>query len=416
MKTTRRKFIGQMGLATTGSLFVPLFLKGFDSIAANSIKNSNKKLIIIQFSGGNDGLNTIVPFRNDIYYKKRPQIAISKNEVIKLSDEQGLNPALSPLKKLYEEGELTILNNVGYPNPDRSHFRSMDIWQTGSSSDEYLSTGWLGRYLDKIHAENQNQPAHFALEVDDTLSLALKGIKKSGFAAQDLNRLKRAAETPVVKALLLNSKNNEVANSLKSHHNHSHNEQVSYLYQTLSSTAASSEYLFEKNKTGKTIADYPKNRFGKDIQQVAKLINAGCNSQIYYVSLNGFDTHANQKNTQERLFKNYAEAIEALRKDLKKTDNWDDTLVMTFSEFGRRVNENASHGTDHGTANIVFLTGGSLKKKQFVGQAPNLTDLDNGDLKFEIDFRQIYSDILKNWLKTDAKSILNADFNSLGLV
>ncbi|WP_338813939.1 DUF1501 domain-containing protein [Bernardetia sp. Wsw4-3y2] len=413
MKTTRRKFIGQMGLATAGTLFVPLFLKGFDSVAANSIKNSNKKLIIIQFSGGNDGLNTVVPFRNDIYYKKRPQIAISKDEVIKLSDEQGLNPALLPLKKLYEEGEFTIINNVGYPNPDRSHFRSMDIWQTGSSSDEYLSTGWLGRYLDKIYTENKN--AHFALEMDDTLSLALKGIKKSGFAAQDLNRLKRTTSTPIVKALLENQ-NNILKSNLKPHHDHSHDEQVSYLYQTLSNTAASSEYLFEKNKVGKASANYPNDRFGKALQQVSKLISAGSDSQIYYVSLNGFDTHANQKNQQERLFKSYAEGIEALRKDLKKTNDWNDTLIMTFSEFGRRVGENASRGTDHGTANVVFLAGGNLKKKQFVGQAPNLTDLDNGDLKFKIDFRQIYSDILKNWLKTDSRSILNADFENLGLV
>ncbi len=413
MKTTRRKFLGQMGLATAGTLFVPLFLKGFDSVAANSIKNSNKKLIIIQFSGGNDGLNTVVPFRNDIYYKKRPQIAISKDEVIKLSDEQGLNPALLPLKKLYEEGEFTIINNVGYPNPDRSHFRSMDIWQTGSSSDEYLSTGWLGRYLDKIYTENKN--AHFALEMDDTLSLTLKGIKKSGFAAQDLNRLKRTTSTPIVKSLLENQ-NNILKSNLKSHHDHPHDEQVSYLYQTLSNTAASSEYLFEKNKAGKTSANYPNDRFGKDLQQVSKLISAGSDSQIYYVSLNGFDTHANQKNQQERLFKSYSEGIEALCKDLKKTNDWNDTLIMTFSEFGRRVGENASRGTDHGTANVVFLAGGNLKKKQFVGQAPNLTDLDNGDLKFKIDFRQIYSDILKNWLKTDSRSILNADFENLGLV
>ena len=203
-------------------------MKGFDSVAANSIKNSTKKLIIIQFSGGNDGLNTVIPFRNDIYYKERPQIAIPKNEVIKLSDEQGLNPALFPLKKLYEEGEFTIINNVGYPNPDRSHFRSMDIWQTGSSADEYLSTGWLGRYLDDIHLKNKHTVPHFALEMDDTLSLALKGIKKSGFAAQDLNRLKRTTSSPVVKALL-----DSQSNSLKSHHDHSHDEQVSYLYQTL---------------------------------------------------------------------------------------------------------------------------------------------------------------------------------------
>ncbi len=288
----------------------------------------------------------------------------------------------------------------------------MDIWQTGSGSDEYLSTGWLGRYLDRIHTENKNQPVHYALEMDDTLSLTLKGIKNSGFAAQDLNRLKRTTATPIIKVLSDSTQNS----SLKSHHNHSHDEQVSYLYQTLSNTAASSEYLFEKNKAGKTVADYPKDRFGKDLEQIAKLINAGSDSQIYYVSLNGFDTHANQKNRQARLLESYAQGIEALRQDLKKSNEWNDTLIMTFSEFGRRVGENGSSGTDHGTANVVFLAGGNLKKKQFVGQAPNLADLDNGDLKYKIDFRQIYSDILKNWLKTDARTILNADFEELGLV
>ena len=410
MKINRRKFIGQMGLATAGTFFIPMFLKGFDAVAANSIKNSDKKLIIIQFSGGNDGLNTVVPFRNDIYYQERPQIAIAKNEVIQLSSEQGFHPALSPLRTLYDKGELAIINNVGYPNPDRSHFRSMDIWQTGSNSDEYLSTGWLGRYLDTMYQKNIGTPAHFALEMDDTLSLALKGTKKSGFAAQDLNRLKRTVNTPVVKALI-DGRNT----TIKSHHEHSHDEQVSYLYQTLANTAASSDYLFEKNQTGKTKAEYPPNRFGKDVKQVAQLIEAGSDSQIYYVSLGGFDTHANQKNQQERLLKNYADALSALCQDLKKSGNWHNTLIMTFSEFGRRVNENASRGTDHGTANVVFLAGGNLKKAGFVGQSPNLTDLDNGDLKFKIDFRQIYSDILNNWLKTDSQIILNSNFNSLNI-
>nr|WP_291724864.1 DUF1501 domain-containing protein [Bernardetia sp.] len=404
----RRKFLGQMGLATAGTLFVPMFLKGFDAIAANSIKNSDRKLIIIQFSGGNDGLNTVVPFRNDIYYQQRPQIAIPKNEVIKLSDEQGFNPVLSPLRKLYDKGELAIINNVGYPNPDRSHFRSMDIWQTGSSADEYLSTGWLGRYLDSIYQKNKQQTAHFALEMDDTLSLTLKGSVKSGFAAQDLNRLKRTVNTPVIQAL-------SEHRTIVSHHAHAHDEQISYLYQTLANTAASSEYLFEKNKLGKTVADYPSNRFGKDLKQVAQLIEAGSDSQIYYVTLGGFDTHANQKNQQERLLENYAEGMNALTEDLKKNNQWENTLIMTFSEFGRRVGENASRGTDHGTANVVFLAGGSLKKAGFVGSEPNLTDLDNGDLKFKIDFRQIYSDILNRWLKVDSKDILKSGFDSLNI-
>jgi uncharacterized protein (DUF1501 family) len=397
----RRDFIRKAGLATAGTFMIPLFLKGWDLEAAQKLKNSNKKLVIIQFSGGNDGLNTVVPFGNDLYYQKRPKISIPQREVIKLSDSQGLNPALSKLERLYKEGDFCIVNNVGYPNPDRSHFRSMDIWQTASKSDEYLSTGWIGRYLDGFGKSELN--AHYALEMDDTLSLAMKGDSKSGFATNNFNLLKRTTNTPIIKALA-------------NHHSHEHSEQVSYLYQTLANTVSSADYLFEKERAGKSTANYPQNSIGKDLQQIAKLINADSDTQIYYVSLGGFDTHANQRNKQERLLKNYAEALSAFRTDLKKEGNWDETLVMTFSEFGRRVAQNGSGGTDHGTANIVFLAGGKLKKQGFVGTPPNLTDLDNGDLKYKIDFRQIYSDLLKNWLETNSTKVLNEEFKSLGLV
>ena len=399
---TRRKFIQNTALITAGTIFMPAFLKACQSGGLPPMQYNGKRLIVIQFSGGNDGLNTIVPYNNDIYYQKRPQIAIPKNEVIKLSDEQGLHPALQPLQALWDEGYMNIINNVGYPNPDRSHFRSMDIWQTASASEEYLSTGWLGRYLDST-CQGCEMP-HHALELDDQLSLVLKGATRNGFAMSNPQQLYKTVKTPIVNALV------------QHHHEHDHNENVAYLYKTLGATVSSAEYLFEKSKIYSSNISYPQTALAKDLKQVAELIIAGCDAQVYYVTLGGFDTHAGQNNRQQNLLKQYAEAVAALVKDLKQAGVWNDTLVMTFSEFGRRVAENGSRGTDHGTANNLFLMSGSLQKAGFFNAAANLTDLDEGDLKFEIDFRRIYANILKDWLKVDDKSILSANFDSLGIL
>ena len=200
----RRNFLKNTGLAST-SLFVPQFLSGFNRGGFNK---NGKNLVIIQWSGGNDGLNTVVPFHNDLYYKNRPTLAIPKNKVIKLTDELGFNNNLVGLKSLYDDGLLTVINNVGYPNPIRSHFRSMDIWHSASSSNQYWQTGWLGRYLDQVKTD---PIPHAALEVDDTLVLALKGAEKSGFAATNPERLKKVA-------------NNKFLRKIAHHHNHSHEE------------------------------------------------------------------------------------------------------------------------------------------------------------------------------------------------
>ena len=205
----RRNFLRNTGLAST-SLFVPQFLSGYNR---SGFVQNGKNLVIIQWSGGNDGLNTLVPFRNDLYYKKRPKLAIPKKKVLRVTDELGFNPMLGGLKNLYDEGLLTVINNVGYPNPVRSHFRSMDIWHTASGSDQYWQTGWLGRYLDQ--ASSDYLP-HTALEVDDALVLALKGKNRSGFAASNPERLKKSA-------------NNQFLRKVAHHHNHDHEENVAYL-------------------------------------------------------------------------------------------------------------------------------------------------------------------------------------------
>ena len=382
------------------AMMVPAFLSGFSKTGGQSSR-TGKTLVIVQLSGGNDGLNTVVPYRNDIYYQNRPTLGIKAEEVLKVGDELGFNPAMTALQSLYDEGLVTVLNSVGYPNPDRSHFRSMDIWHTASDSSEYLNTGWLGRYLDS-NCHDCHVPYH-ALELDDSLSLALKGQHQSGFAMSNPAQLKKTTDNKFLQAVAKNA-------------DHHHDDQVAYLYKTMIDTQSSADYLFQQSKVFQSKASYPQTPFGKDLKQVAELITADTDTKIYYVSLTGFDTHANQKNQQERLLQQYAEGMKAFVADLKEHGLLDDALIMTFSEFGRRVKQNASNGTDHGTANNLFLIGGKLKTPGFFNQGPDLTTLDKGDLIHQVDFRSVYSTILEKWLDTSAPSILGRGFNSLDLV
>ncbi len=398
----RRDFLKNTTLASS-AMMIPSFLKasGWESLFGNHV---GKKLVVIQLSGGNDGLNTIVPFENDIYYRSRPKISVAKNSVIRIGNDLGLNPELKGLESIFKEGEMSIINNVGYPNPNRSHFRSMDIWQTGSASNQHLSTGWLGRYLDN---ECSGCNPYFALDVDDSLNLSLKGKDVSGFATDNINQLRKTANNPYLKY---------VAESHQHFHHDDDHENVEYLYKTMIDTQSSAKYLFEKSKVYLSKMDYPQNKFGKDLKQISELMTAKANIKIYYATLGGFDTHAGQKGKQNRLLKMYGDGMKAFVKDLKRNKLFDDTLILTFSEFGRRVKENAGGGTDHGTANNVFLMGGKLKTPGFFNDAPNLSDLDNGDLKFKIDFRQIYSEIITSALGGDPKKILQQKFSPLEIV
>lgn len=397
----RRDFLKSTALAS-GTLLIPSFLKPLELLAADKI--GFKRLVVIQLSGGNDGLNTIVPFGDDIYYQKRPGLGIDKKEVIKLNELQGFNPALQPLREIYDQGWMTILNSVGYPNPDRSHFRSMDIWHTASRADEYLSTGWIGRYLDS-NCATCGSP-HTAIEVDDALSLALKGQNHKGIAVRNSEQLYRTTREPFFKDVVDDAKQSMLSE-----------DNLGYLYKTMVETYSSAKYINDTAKLYKNTSIYPVSAFANELKTVATFINSGLNTKIYYVSLSGFDTHIAQRGQQARLLKTYAEALAAFIKDLKANRNLDDTLVMTFSEFGRRVSQNASGGTDHGTANNLFLFGGKLNKPGFYNQSPDLKDLDNGDLKYQVDFRDVYADLLKNWLETKDASIIGSNpVKSLDLI
>lgn len=404
--TSRRAFIKKSAFATVGGMMIPNFLKAFEMQNLGQSQTSDKILVVIQLSGGNDGLNTVVPYRNDIYYKSRPSIAIPSEKVLKLNDEVGLNPAMESLRALYDDGLVSVINNVGYPNPDRSHFRSMDIWQTASESTEYLNTGWIGRYLDANCA--RNCVPYQALEIDDTLSLSMKGEKVKALSVQDPEKLYKQVSGNFINKVAQNQAVNE-------------HDNVAYLYKTLAETASSAEFLHNKrvaaqSKIYGSTNQYPQGELGQRLKTISELIVSGMPTNIYYVSISGFDTHFNQVNQQERLLKNYADSVSVFVNDLKKNDKFKNVAIMTFSEFGRRVKQNASGGTDHGTANNVFLIGENLKRPKVLNEAPNLTDLDEGDLRFSVDFRQIYTSLLQDWLKTSDNSILSKSFQSLNLL
>ncbi|MEO8150483.1 MAG: DUF1501 domain-containing protein [Bacteroidia bacterium] len=397
----RRHFIKHSAFASAGAMMIPSFLKPFEALGADTL--AQKILVIIQLSGGNDGLNTVIPFENDLYHNKRPSLGYGKEEVVKLNEQLGLNPSMQSLKEIFDNGWMSIINNVGYPNPDRSHFRSMDIWQTASGSDEFLSTGWIGRYLDSQCSGCQNP--YQAIEVDDTLSLAMKGATKKGLAVKDAKRLFNETREPFFKNIVSNYKPEMLSE-----------DHLGYLYKTMIETYSSADYVYNNVRTYNNNFIYPQSQFADQLKTISKFIQSGLSTRVYYVSHGSFDTHVGQKNQQERLLKQYADGVAAFLKDLKQGGKLDDVLVLTFSEFGRRVEQNASNGTDHGTANNVFVYGGGLKQKGILNDLPNLADLDEGDLKYTIDFRNVYATVLDNWLQINNQQVLNKNFKKMDFV
>lgn len=387
----RRDFIQKSAVITAGTLMLPSFLR-----ANNYLTQNGKQLVVIQLSGGNDGLNTIIPYQNDLLHQARPLLAPSKKNVLKLSDEAGLNNTMGDFMRLYDEGDVCILNNVGYPNPNRSHFRSMDIWHSASDANEYWETGWLGRYLD---SECTHASKITAVEMGEVLGRAMKGENFKGLPVKNVNQFYQAAK--------------RVKNTSHSHEEH---EMASFLHKTISDTQHNAAYLFEKNKIYQSKKTYPQTKFANDLKEVAEMIVSGVESPVYYISLGGFDTHFRQQERQATLLKTYSEALKVFVEDLKQNDQWNNTLVMVFSEFGRRVKQNGSAGTDHGKANNLFVLGGKLKKQGFYNDLPDLSNLDDGDLRHEIDFRQVYATILDKWLETKPNDVLKKNFSTLNFI
>lgn len=406
---TRREFLQATSLLAVGAA-MPGFLARSVAAATQSPHmpipgfKDDRILVVIQLGGGNDGLNTVVPYADDAYYASRPSIALQKNEILKLNDHIGLHPNLAPIKNLADSGKLTIVEGVGYPNPNRSHFRSMEIWQTASDSDRYSKTGWIGRYLDNQCGGEAEPVASVAMGGDRPQ--AFEGEKGFGVAFQDpesfgWNDGQGQAKEPNFRSL--------------NPRYHPQNETLDFLRKVTANAVLSSDRVKEVSRKYKGEVNYPRDAFAVSLRTVAKMIAGDLPTRIYYITLGGFDTHANQLGSHGNLMQRFAAGVAAFQRDLELQGNADRVMTLTFSEFGRRVQENASGGTDHGTAAPMFIIGNS-NNAGLAGRRPSLTSLDKGDLKYTTDFRSVYASLLEQWLGADSKAILGRVFPQMDLI
>lgn len=375
----RRNFLTLTGTFTGGTLLLPSFLHAFGN--QSNLVIGEQCLVFIQLNGGNDGLNTFIPYDNPLYYDLRPKIALSKNEIVSKNNGMGFHPALKDFATMQQNGDLSVIQNVGYPEPNRSHFRSQEIWQTGSSSNEYLNEGWLGRYLDIQCKENQTTAG---INLDAIDNLALKGNEPNAITVKDPNRFK-----------IRKNDYDEVALSS--------NPQLDFVRKIANSVTEGSEEIQKALAKSTSEINYPKTKLAVNLEWIARLIKGNLNSKVYYTSQNGYDTHDNQLAIHQRNLSELNDAVFSFYSDLKKASLLQNVTIVVFSEFGRRVKDNGN-GTDHGTAAPLLIIGGMNNGKVF-GENPNLSDLDNGDLKYNIDFRSVYATLLQNKMQFNPNQI-----------
>jgi uncharacterized protein (DUF1501 family) len=435
---TRREFLRTSMLGAAVSFSIPVFLQNtfstLDAMAADSaIQTATGKdgpiLIVLQLAGGNDGMNTVIPYADDAYYRARPVIGIARDKVIKLNDFVGLNPALTGLKSLYDEGHLSVLQGVGYPNPNRSHFRSTEIWQTASDADVQAPYGWLGRYFDSccqgadptVGVASGNQiPQSFASASPTGVSFSRPeqyrwvNTDKSG-ASEQVYRELNAPDPTDMRALDENDGGSIGSIAGESTPGRPGESNLEFLQRTALDAQVSSDKILEIARKYPASVSYPTTALGDSMNLVGRMIAGGLATRVYYVSQGGYDTHTNQVATHARLMGELNGALAAFAQDMKTQGNFGRVMLMTFSEFGRRVTQNASNGTDHGAAAPMFVMGGGIKPGLF-GKYPSLEALNAGDLAYNVDFRSVYATILDRWLRAPSKEVLGRQFPLLGLV
>ena len=425
-----------LGGAATWTL--PVFLEktffALDALAADALTQpvtgkDGTILVVLQMAGGNDGLNMIVPFADDAYHRARPRLSLPADQILKIDNYVGLNPKLAGLKSLYDEGHVAIVEGVGYPNPNRSHFRSTEIWQTASDADRTLNEGWLGRYFDNCCggadptvgvAIGEETPQAFAAK--NPTGVTFSRPEQFRFRPSEPDGGRMSAEEMLFRQL------NETASGEESvaapdgasvgainGKTKSDLSTLDFLQRTALDAQLSSDKILAIARKAKSTVTYPQGQLAASLNIVARMIGGGLPTRVYYASQGGFDTHAGQINAHQRLMTEFNDAVTAFVSDLKQQGNFERVLLMTFSEFGRRVQENANGGTDHGAAAPMFVLGGAIKPGLF-GKYPSLTDLDHGDLKFNTDFRSVYGTVLDRWLKAPSQTVLGRKFSSLAIV
>ena len=396
---TRRQFLTNTlrgsSLLAFGSV-VPQFLVQTARAAAPGKDNI---LVVIEMTGGNDGLNTVIPYADDLYHKARPTLRQTKDVVVRLDDHVGLNSGMQGLRPLWEQGQLAVVQGVGYPNPNRSHFEAMDIWQSADPR-QLVKTGWLGRTA--VESKDTTGGVPILHIGPSRLPLALAGAPGGGAVTVNSKysfriEMGEAAGRQKARRRLLEDLSAPVATS-------SEDDLASFVRRRQVQTLTAVETLRELLE-GPNAVSRPGDGLAQKLQLIAGLIVKGFGTRIFYVSLDGFDTHADQAPAHRKLLADLADSITGFFQTLKKTGHDGRVRLMTFSEFGRRVQENNSRGTDHGAASCLFVAGPSVKGG-VVGRHPSLADLDAGDLKFHTDFRRVYAAQLDGWLGCDSKAVL----------
>ena len=435
----RRQFLGSSLMSGALARTIPSFLAATCQELEAQAQDSRQPvpgglderiLVVLQLAGGNDGLNTVVPFADDDYHRARPHLALPPTEVLRLNDAAGLHPSLGGLKSLYDDGHLGILQAVGYPNPNRSHFRSTDIWMTASSSNRVENHGWIGRYFDHVCpgadptvgiavgrqaplAFNATIPKGVALENPDSLQYVEGDMERMESMGSE-TFYRRLGSIPANGMQEHGTNLGASIGSLSGGRRDSADSPLDFLERTAVDARSSADVIRRVASQARNQMPYPSSRLATDLKLVARLIAGGLRTRIYYVSHGGFDTHAHQRPTHQRLLSELGDATRAFLADLKALGQLDRVLLMTFSEFGRRVQENANEGTDHGAAAPLFIAGGRVRPGVY-GVPPSLApgNLLNGDVRYSTDFRSVYSTILEGWLKTPAALILGGEFERL---
>jgi uncharacterized protein (DUF1501 family) len=417
---TRRRFLGGMAMLSAAAT-VPGFVGATsDAYADTNWYTSSKAgvpedrvLVVVQLSGGNDGLNSVVPFGDDNYNRARPGIRITDPLKLEGSEGIGLNPALRPIQEMIGQGRAAIVNGVGYPNPNRSHFKSMDIWHSAKTDEKDMrGKGWVGKAMDTAYPLDRNGIAPDAasmacVSIGNEAPMAVHGAHVQPVAFQNANAFQWAGHG-IHEAVSdgYNKINENVAEVDAA-------DPLAFVQRTtLDAQVASSKV--RKAVQGGTETRFPASPLSVQLQMVAKMIRAELPTRVYYVTLGGFDTHSQQANKHTQLLTQFAEAMKAFYDELNKTGHDGRVVSLAFSEFGRRLRQNGSNGTDHGVAGPSFVFGPALKAGLH-GSYPSLANLDQGDLIHTVDFRGVYADLLDNWMAIDSRKALGANYDHVGL-
>lgn len=411
LPSTRREFLSRstkgIGLLAFGQ-YAPQFLVQSTLAAAPAPEKDRSILVLVQLAGGNDGLNTLVPFEDADYYRLRPTLGIARDKVLRIGDTLGLHPSCGALQGLLGRGRLAIVQNVGYPNPNRSHFRSTEIWETASNSDEFAATGWVGRFLDNtcagMPADSHDPVAvHITQGVPQSFMSAQPhptfGLGPGGGSRRDNEDTRKMLEAMTAPAAASGAENSN----------------ATFLRQTLMDTLVTERKVQQIIASYRPEAPYPTSGLAISLRNVAALIAARLPTRVYFVTLGGFDTHGNQASVHGQLLTQLSDALAAFQRDLEQRKLDGQVLTMTFSEFGRRPSENESRGTDHGTAAPLFVMGSRVNAGVH-GTPPSLKLERNQDIAFSTDFRRVYATALDRWLGCASNTVLGKPFEPLNLI